>query len=419
MVIIGGGFGGIAVAKRLQKSKFDIVLIDRQNHHLFQPLLYQVGTAGLSPANIAWPIRSIFRRQKNVRVVMDEVKGVDVGRKVVRYEGGEETYDALIVATGMTHGWFGHPEWAEHAIGLKELSEATEIRNRILEEFERAETSGVEKISLVVIGGGPTGVEMAGSIAELARRILPDDFRSFDPEKTEIYLIEAGKRLLSSFDEELSRKALTDLRKMGVTVLLGQPVTKIDSDGVEVDGRKIDSRVVVWAAGVAGTPVGEWLHAPVDRQSRVLVNGHCQVPFMDDVYVIGDVAAFKAEDGSMLPGVATVAIQQGDYVGRRILGEESGNFVYHDPGSMATIGRSKAVVERGNLRLTGLAAWLAWLFIHLIKLMGSRNRMMVFIQWVYSYLSYQRGARLIFRSGWLLGVSKTHTPPDPHFPRFF
>jgi len=395
VVVVGGGFGGIAVAKQLRNAAFDLTIIDRQNHHLFQPLLYQVGTAGLSPANIAWPIRSIFRKQKNVRVV----ESIDVVGKVVHYNGGEEPYDVLVVATGMTHGWFGNSDWAEYAIGLKELSEATEIRNRILEEFERAETDGTEKISLVVIGGGPTGVEMAGSIAELARRILPDDFRSFDPEKTEIFLIEAGSRLLSGFHEELGARALSDLRKMGVTVLFGQPVTKIDADGLEMGDRRIDSRVVVWAAGVSGTPVGKWLNAPIDRQGRVLVDGHCQVPFMPDVYVIGDVAAFKADDGTMLPGVASVAIQQGEFVGRRILGTDGGTFVYHDPGSMATIGRSKAVVERGNLRLTGLMAWLAWLFVHLIKLMGSRNRVMVFIQWVYSYLSYQRGARLIFRSG--------------------
>jgi NADH:ubiquinone reductase (H+-translocating) len=399
VVVIGGGFGGIAVAKQLKRAPVDLTIIDRQNHHLFQPLLYQVGTAGLSPANIAWPIRSIFRRQKNIRVVMGDVEAIDVGAKIVKYRGTEEPYDVLVVATGVMHGWFGHPEWAEFAIGLKELSEATEIRNRILEEFERAETDGVEKITLVVIGGGPTGVEMAGSIAELAQRILPDDFRTFDPEKTEILLIEAGNRLLNAFNEELGKQALHDLQKMGVTVMLGQPVTKIDESGVEVGDRRIESRVVVWAAGVAGTPAGKWLNAPVDRQGRVLVDGHCQVPFMPDVYVIGDVAAFKGSDGTMLPGVASVAIQQGEFVGRRILGSDSGTFVYHDPGSMATIGRSKAVVERGNLRLTGLVAWLAWLFVHLIKLMGSRNRVMVFIQWVYSYLSYQRGARLIFRSG--------------------
>ena len=399
VVIIGGGFGGVAAAKQFRGAAVDVTILDRHNHHLFQPLLYQVGTAGLSPANIAWPIRSIFRNQKNVRVVMGEVEDIDVAGKVVRHSEGEERFDELIVATGMTHGWFGHPEWAEFAIGLKELSEAAEIRNRILEEFERAETEGADQINLVVIGGGPTGVEMAGSIAELAKRILPNDFRSFDPHSTEIYLIEAGSRLLTAFDERLSEQAKKDLEKAGVTVLLGEPVTKIDAAGVETGKRRIETHVVVWAAGVAGTPAGQWLNAPVDRQGRVLVNGECQVPFMEDVYVIGDVAAFKGPDGGMLPGVATVAIQQGEYVGRRILAGGSGAFLYKDPGSMATIGRSKAVVERGELRLTGLVAWFAWLFVHLIKLMGSRNRLMVFIQWVYSYLSFQRGARVIFRSG--------------------
>lgn len=405
VVIVGGGFGGIEASKALRRADVEVVVIDRSNHFLFQPLLYQVATAGLSPAQIATPIRRILRRQPNVRVLMAEVVGIDLGKKAVVLDDGREPYDFLILATGARHSYFGKPEWEARAPGLKNLDDAICIRRRILLAFEMAERAASEEeccnaLTFVVVGGGATGVELAGSIAELARRTLVHDFDRVRPEQARVLLVEAGPRILSAFDARLSERAVQSLRRLGVEVLLNTKVVSVSDGSIEVEdeaGRhKIETQTVLWAAGVQASPVASWLGAEADRAGRVRVEPDCSVPGHPDVFVIGDAMTM----GEGLPGVAQVAMQQGRYVARVIAARLAGRpapapFVYRDLGSMATIGRSAAIFQRGRLIMSGFLAWLGWLFVHLMQLVGHRNRVTVFIEWMWAYLVWERGARLI------------------------
>jgi NADH dehydrogenase len=418
VVIVGGGFGGLIAAQALDRSPTSVTLIDRRNFHLFQPLLYQVATGGLSPANIAAPLRGVLKKQKNTRVLLGDVTGFDLTAKVVLLSDGERIpFDSLILATGATHHYFGHEEWAARAPGLKSIEDATEIRRRVLAAFERAESepdpaAKARLLTFVVVGGGPTGVEMAGAISELARYTLPGEFRTFNPATARIVLIEGQTRLLASFHESLSAKALTAVEKMGIEVRLHCHVTEIETDHVIVkaDGgtspsQRIDTETVVWAAGVKASPLGAILAAGVggvhvDRAGRVPVNPDCTVGTRPDVFVIGDLANQTGADGKPLPGVAPVAMQQGQYVAgvilRRIRGESpKGAFRYTDKGSMATIGRAQAVAESMGFRFSGYIAWLAWLFIHIMYLARFENRVLVLFQWFWNYLTRNRTARLI------------------------
>ena len=405
IVIVGAGFGGLAVAQGLRRLDADITLIDRQNHHLFQPLLYQVATAGLSPADIAWPVRHLMSRQPNTRVLMGEVTAVDPGRKVVMLEEGPIAYDWLVLATGATHGYFGRDEWAEHAPGLKTLDDATAIRRRLLLAFERAEMAsnpaeGARLLTVVIVGGGPTGVELAGAVAELARRALARDFRVIDPRQTRVLLIEAGQRLLANFPEELSRYTASALQRLGVDVQLGRAVTHCDSKGVRVADESIRAGTVVWAAGVRASPAAEWLGLESDRAGRVIVAPDLRAPGHEDIYVIGDTAAVRNPDGTPLPGIAPVAKQQGAYVARAIAALVAGRdaplpFVYRDRGLLTTIGRKAAVIAYKRLRLRGWLAWWLWGAAHVYFLVSLRNRLIVVTQWLWSYVLFERGARLI------------------------
>ena len=406
VVIVGAGFGGLSAAKALARAPVEVTIIDRVNYHLFQPLLYQVATASLSPAEIAQPIRSILRHQKNVSVMLDEVSGVDSARKLVRTSGGRNVpYDHLIIATGARHSYFGKDQWEAFAPGIKSVDDATRVRAKILVAFERAEGECDKAqrdalLTFVIVGGGPTGVEMAGAIAELARRSIVADFRSITPHCSRIILVEAGSRLLPSFPESLSAEAKRALEKMGVEVRLGVPVTDITSDHVVVGTAPIPTKTVIWAAGVRASAAGEWLKAPCDRAGRVIVNGDFSVPGHENVFVIGDTAAFTSESGAVLPGVAPAAKQAGHYVGRLIEAHVVGGtlpdtFRYADYGNLATIGHSKAVVDFGAVRVKGLLAWLLWSVAHVYFLIGFRNRFFVAASWAWSYLTYQRGVRLI------------------------
>jgi NADH:ubiquinone reductase (H+-translocating) len=404
VVIVGGGFGGLSAAKALARQPFDITLIDRNNHHLFQPLLYQVATAGLSPADIASPIRSILSGQKNAGVMLAEVSGVDLTRREVVADGKRVPYDHLVLATGARHAYFGHDEWAAVAPGLKTLDDATGLRRRILLAFERAEneTDSEERARLmtfVVIGGGPTGVEMAGAIAELAKRALASDFRAIDPRAARIILVEAASRVLTPFEEKLSEVARRALEQLGVEVRLGGAVTDCSSDGVRLGGDFIPARTIVWAAGVMASPAGRWLGAETDRAGRVQVAADLSLPGHPDVFVIGDTAAVTDAHGAMLPGVAPVAKQQGQYVARALIARHEGRaveaFRYRDYGLLATIGRSRAVVQMGRLHITGFLAWVLWSVAHIYFLIGFRNRFIVALNWAWSYLTFQRGSRLI------------------------
>jgi NADH:ubiquinone reductase (H+-translocating) len=405
VVIVGGGFGGLSAARALRRAPVRITLVDRRNHHLFQPLLYQVATAALSPADISAPIRGILRRQRNLEVRMAEVADVDTGsRQLVLADGSRLSYDFLVVATGATHAYFGHPEWAPLAPGLKTIEDATEIRRRFLLAFEAAEQEDdVEErralLTFVVVGAGPTGVEMAGSMAEIARHAIVRDFRRIDPSTARILLIEGGPRVLPAYDPALSAYAERALARTGVEVRTGQVVTQINPEGVVVGGERIRSRNVVWAAGVAASPLGACLGGPTDGVGRVRVAPDLTVPGAPEVYAIGDLAAMDDARGRPLPGVAPVANQQGRHAAANILrtlaGEPRRPFRYVDKGSMATIGRSAAVMQVGRLRLKGLIAWLGWLFVHILVLIGFRNRVAVMMEWAYSYLTWQRGARLI------------------------
>jgi NADH dehydrogenase len=422
VVIIGGGFGGLAAARALARAPVDVTLVDRTNHHLFQPLLYQVATAGLSPAEIAHPIRRILRRQRNARVLLGEAVAVLPEAKRVRLGDGELPYERLIVAAGAAHSYFGKDEWQHDAPGLKTLEDALEIRRRVLLAFERAEREEDAEarrrwLTFVVIGGGPTGVEMAGAFAEIARHTLSGDFRRIDPRSARVLLLEAGPRVLSSFPEDLSEKAKLQLEALGVQVWTGTPVSALDALGVEAGGDRIAARTVVWAAGVAGSALAASLGAPLDRAGRVRVLPDLTVPGLGDVLVIGDLA-FLEQDGRPVPGVAPAAIQMGEHAAGNVLrslrGEPLQPFRYRDKGSLATIGRRRGVAVRGRLRLSGLVAWLAWLGVHVFFLIGFRNRLVVLLTWAWAYLTYERSARLILdygRARWAHSESPISTRP--------
>jgi NADH dehydrogenase len=405
VVILGGGFGGLAAARGLADTEARVTLIDRRNHHLFQPLLYQVATAGLSAPSIAAPLRQILRRQTHVTVLMDEALDVDLAQRRVRLTSGELGYDALIVATGATHAYFGHDEWEVHAPGLKTLDDAFTIRRRILLAFERAEreddpTRRQEWLNFVVVGGGATGVELAGTLAELARHTLPREFRRADPRKAHVMLVEAGPRLLPAFDTDLSEKARRQLLKLGVDIRLDTAVTAIDGSGVMLGDTPHAARTVLWAAGVAASPLGRMLGAPVDRAGRVLVQADLSLPGHPEVFVIGDLASVTQESGKPVPGVAPAAKQMGRYVADALRARWRGTpltrpFRYRDDGVLATIGRMAAVAQFGRLKLSGLLAWWVWLLAHVTFLIGFRNRLVVLLDWAWSYWTYQRHARIV------------------------
>ena len=403
VVIVGAGFGGLSAAKQLARAPFDVTIIDRHNYHLFQPLLYQVATAGLSPGDIASPIRGILRRQKNAHVILAKVSGVDTFRKQVIAEGRRIPFDHLIIATGAEHAYFGH-DWSSYAPGLKTIDDATYLRRRILLAFERAEAEPDpdERRSLlnfVVVGGGPTGVEMAGAIAELAKRALASDFRSIDPRCARIILIEAGPRLLAPFDPALSEAARRSLEQLGVEVCLGTGVTDCDCSGVSLGEERLPTRTIIWAAGVKASPAAAWLGVESDRVGRVKVQSDLSVPGHPDIFVIGDAAAVAGADGKPLPGVAPVAKQQGWYVANLLMARAEGRslppFHYRDFGAMATIGRKQAVAQLAALKITGLTAWLLWCVAHIYFLIGFRNRLAVATNWGWNYVTFQRGTRLI------------------------
>jgi NADH:ubiquinone reductase (H+-translocating) len=404
VVIIGAGFGGLSAAKALADAPVDVIVIDRFNYHLFQPLLYQVATAGLSPADIAAPIRSVLSRQTNATVILADVDGVDTVAKTVQAEDRRVPYDLLVIATGAQHSYFGHDDWAKFAPGLKRIDDATFVRRRILLAFEKAEIEADPSererlLSFILVGGGPTGVEMAGAIAELSRMALSADFRSIDPRATRVTLIESGPRLLAAFHPELSEAARRSLEMLGVRVRLGKPATRCDESGVEVDGERIDARTIIWAAGVMASPAGQWLGVETDQAGRVTVNPDLSVPGHPDIFVLGDTAHVAGVDGRPLPGVAPVAKQQGAYLARlikaRLKGEDLPPFRYRYFGSLATIGRKRAVVQMGRFRVTGLIAWLIWSTAHIYFLIGFRNRLAVVLNWGWNYITFQRGARLI------------------------
>ncbi len=404
VVIVGAGFGGLSAAKQLAGTSFDVTVVDQHNYHLFQPLLYQVATAALSPADIASPIRGILRRQQNVNVILAKVSGVDVARKEIIAEGRRVPFDYLVLATGAEHAYFGHETWASSAPGLKTIDDATYLRRRILLAFERAETEPdpAERrrlLNFVVVGGGPTGVEMAGAIAELAKRALAADFRAIDPRAARVILIEAAPRLLTPFDPSLSEAARTSLVQLGVEVRLGAGVTECDGSGVTVGRERIETRTIMWAAGVKASPAAEWLGVEGDSAGRVTVAPDLSVPGHPDIFVIGDVALAAGEDGKPLPGVAPVAKQQGQYVAKALIARARGKtlppFRYRDYGTLATIGRKRAVAQLGRVKLSGFLAWVLWSVAHIYYLIGFRNRLVVAMNWAWSYLTFQRGTRLI------------------------
>jgi NADH dehydrogenase len=404
VVIIGAGFGGLSAAVGLKGPEFQVTLIDQHNYHLFQPLLYQVATAALSPADIAGPVRSIVRDHRNVSVILAQVSGIDLARKEVLAEGRRIPFDDLIIATGARHAYFGHDDWAAHAPGLKNLDDATYLRRRILLAFEKAETEpdAAERrrlLNFVIVGGGATGVEMAGAIAELAKRALAADFRAIDPRSARVILVEAGPRLLPAFDPALSAAALHSLEKLGVEVRLGASVTDMDAGGVAIGDERIETRTAIWAAGVMASPAGRWLEMETDRAGRVMINPDLTVPGHPDVFVIGDTAHLEGADGQLLPGVAPVAKQQGKYVAKLLRARRNGKtlplFRYRDYGSLATIGRKSAVVQMGRFRLKGFLAWVLWSVAHIYFLIGFRNRLAVALHWLWNYVTFQRGTRLI------------------------
>lgn len=415
VLIVGAGFAGMNAAKRLGNVKgVDVTIVDRTNHHLFQPLLYQVAMAGLSPADIAAPIRSMLARYKNIRVLQGEVEAINVDENKVIASFGELSYDYLLLCCGARHSYFGHDEWEEYAPGLKTLEQATEIRRRVLMAYEIAERSDSpeerkKQLTFVVVGGGPTGVELAGAIGEMSRFTLAREFRNIDAKLARVILIEAGPRILSMFTPEQSSRAVRDLENLGVQVWTNSPVTKIDADGVEVGQERIRSATVLWAAGVLASPIGRKAGLPCDRAGRILVEKDLSVPGHPQIFVAGDLANFSHQGGRPLPGVAQVAIQQGRFIAQTIrdelAGKPRGLFQYRDKGQMATIGRSRAIVEIGKLHLAGFIAWVAWLAVHIYFLTGFKNRLLVVTQWAWSYLTFRRGARLIVNKEW-----RFHTP---------
>ncbi len=407
VIIVGSGFGGLEAAKKLACKDVHVTVIDRTNYHLFQPLIYQVATAALSPADIAAPVRAILSKCRNVEVILAEVQSVDVAAKKVKTTDVDIDYDYLILATGARHSYFGHDEWEQLAPGLKSLEDAIELRRRILLAFEYAEKITDEAarraaLNFVIIGGGPTGVEMAGAIAEISRHTLAKDFRHIDPSQARVILIEGGPRLLAAYPEDLSASARKQLEDLGVEVRTGARATKLSEEGVQVNGEFIPCRVKIWAAGNIASFVGKTLGAPVDEVGRVIVNDDLTIPGHPEVQVIGDLANFPHQTGQPLPGISPVAMQQGRHAARNVLamtqGRKPQRFRYWDKGTMATIGRNKAVADLRFMHLSGLPAWLAWLFVHIVFLVGFRNRLVVLFQWAWAYLTFDKGARLITRN---------------------
>jgi NADH:ubiquinone reductase (H+-translocating) len=422
VVIVGAGFAGLRAARGLAGKGIPITIVDRKNHHTFQPLLYQVATAGLSPGEIAAPIRSIFRADYNVVCLLEEVDGFDLGGRLVKTSEQEIPYDYLIVAAGATHAYFGHEEWEPYAPGLKTIEDALEIRRRVLLTFELAERQAVsgastEPLNFVVVGAGPTGVELAGTLAEITRHVLSHEFRSIDPSRARILLLEGGPRVLPAYAEDLSQSAEEQLRHLGVEVHTKTMVTQVEPGAVRFGETRLVAPVILWAAGVAASPLGKKLGVAVDRAGRVQVQPDLSIPGHPEVFVIGDLATLKDEQGQPLPGVAPVAMQEGTFVARMILRDLASqpreNFKYWDKGSLATIGRAAAVAQFGKIHISGFLAWLAWLFIHIFFLIGFSNRILVFIQWAWSYLTYERGARLITGSTTLPGWSGMYPAEEP------
>jgi len=404
VVIVGGGFGGLYAARALRKAPVEVTLLDRRNYHLFQPLLYQVATAALSPGDIASPIRWILRHQANVEVLLADVRRIEPERRTLVLADGEISYDYVILAAGATHAYFGHDEWRRDAPGLKTLEDALDIRRRVLLAYERAEREAdaarrKRLLTFVVIGGGPTGVELAGALAEISRQSLARDFRHFDPGSARIILVEASPVLLANFPDTLRDAARKDLERLGVEIRTETMVTSVASGRVETSGAVIEAATVLWAAGVAASPIGATLGVATDRVGRVMVQPDLTIPGHPEIFVIGDLAAFAGANGKLLPGVAQVAIQMGRHAARNITRAIDGKpytaFVYRDLGNMATIGRASAIADFGWLRLKGWIAWLAWLFVHIMNLIGFRNRVVVLVQWAWAYFSYQRAIRLI------------------------
>jgi NADH dehydrogenase len=419
VVVVGAGFAGLQAALTLAAAKspgLEVTVIDRRNHHLFQPLLYQVAMAGLSPADISMPIRSIVGGYPGVSVRLGEVTDVDLGARVVKVDSGDVPYDYLVLACGASHSYFGHDEWEAHAPGLKTLEHATEIRRRVLLAFEKAELEPDrdkrrELLTFVVVGGGATGVELAGALGELSRHTLTREFRRVDPASTRVILIEGGPRLLPAFAPELSRSATQSLERLGVTVWTDTRVTEVDDHGVRAGDEQVRSATVLWAAGVHASPIGRALGVQLDGSGRVPVSPDLSLASHPEVFVIGDQARCLGEDGQPVPSLAPAATQQGRAAGRNILADLRGTarepFEYFDKGMMATIGRARAVAQSGNMRLDGFIAWMAWCFVHIFYLIGFRNRLLVFVQWVWSYIRYRRGARLITDRQW------QHDEPSP------
>ena len=421
VVVVGAGFGGLNAAQKLARLPVQITVVDRKNHHTFQPLLYQVATAGLSPGEIAAPIRWILRAHSNIEVLLEEVREFNLNSRSVITNEAVLPYDYLVIAAGASHAYFGHPEWEPLAPGLKTIEDALEIRRRVLLAFELAERQALTgasdfPLNFVVVGAGPTGVELAGTLAEISRHALANEFRAINPARTRILLIEGGPRVLAAYSEDLSRKAEEQLKHLGVEVSTSHIVTRVEPGAVWVGDNRIPASVILWAAGVAASPLGQKLGVPLDRAGRVIVQPDLSIPGHPEVFVIGDLASLQDEHGKMLPGVAPVAIQQGKWVARTIARDlehqPRRNFRYHDKGSLATIGRAAGVAQFPGFSLSGYFAWLAWLFVHIFFLIGFRNRLIVMIQWAWSYLTYERGARLITGSNELTGWTKAEHPGD-------
>jgi NADH dehydrogenase len=418
VVIVGAGFGGLKAAEALAHLPVKITVIDRKNHHTFQPLLYQVATAGLSPAEIAAPVREILHRHKNVEVLLGDVTGFDLENRKVQFHGHEIGYDYLIVAAGATHAYFGHDDWEPLAPGLKTIEDALEIRRRVLLAYELAEReaalTGMHRpLNFVIVGAGPTGVELAGTLAEIARKSLPKNFRNIDPTKTRIVLVEAGPSVLSSYPEDLRQSAVRQLQHLGVEVRTNSPVSDVQSGQVRMGDEMFPAEVVLWAAGVSASELGRGLGAPVDKAGRVFVEPDLSLPGHREVFVIGDLATLMDNDGKPLPGVAPVAMQEGTWVARQIKADLAGKgrepFHYFDKGSLATIGRAAAIAQFGKVHMSGFLAWLTWLFVHIMFLIGFRNRIVVMLQWAWSYLTYERAAWLI------TGASRVITVPSMEY----
>ncbi|KAA5542647.1 NAD(P)/FAD-dependent oxidoreductase [Roseiconus nitratireducens] len=429
VVVVGGGFAGMHAAKQLGKSRdCDVIIIDRRNHHLFQPLLYQVAMAGLDPSDIASPIRSMLNRYSNISTLLGEVTRIDTDKQIVHSDVGELPYDYLVVACGAMHHYFGHDEWEAFAPGLKNIPQATEIRRRVLMAFESAERTNDKRqqdcwLTFVLVGGGPTGVELAGAIAEMAKNTLKRDFKTIDASLARVIVVQSGDRILNQFPEPLSEYAKGALESLGVEVRLGDRVTHVDAQGVWLGDERIEAYTVIWAAGVKANPIGKTLGTETDRAGRVVVESDLSIPGHPEVFVIGDLAAAKDSQGNPLPGLAPVAMQEGSYVGKLIRQKASGDsshtqkpFEYRDKGQMATIGRRRAVLQSGGMTMKGTLAWLGWLFVHIVYLNGFRNRMFVFFSWAWSYVTFARGARLIVPKTWQITGEESQVHPDAPLP---